>query len=102
MSYNAYDEFNQNLVLMILGVNLKDFDVLDQDIMVKECLEIYNSYIKEYFINNYPEVDLDINNLDYGTQNFTLQINDFSQKIETAHSSFANQLKNSWKLKSTK
>jgi hypothetical protein len=101
MSITTYDEFNQNLVLMILGVNLNDFEAPEQDIMVKECLDIYNSYIKEYFINNYPKVNLDINNIDYRAQNFATEVNYISQKIEVAHSSFTNQLKNSWKLKST-
>jgi hypothetical protein len=97
MSKTKYDEFTQNLILVMLGVELENFSEQEQDEIVFECMAIYNQYIVEYFASHFPEIDntkiniLDL--VDKNNQSITLGL---VQKIQAAYQSFIQHLEETW------
>jgi hypothetical protein len=92
-----HDEFTQNLVLIMLGVDLHNFTLKDQTEMVKECTEIYGQYVKEYFANHHPEFDVEaINNLNMSDALNHDVTNELAVKMDTAYQSFLKHLEESW------
>ena len=92
-----YDEFTQNLVLIMIGVKLENLEPHQQQEISTECINIYKHYIAEYFANHFPDIDISrFNALDLADKdNHSITIG-LAQKIQTAYLSFVSHLEESW------
>ena len=91
-----YDEFTQNLVTAMLGVQISFIKPEKQTEMVDKCKTIFKDFMYGYFSENFTQVDLI--RLKHAQQQDGMfdKFPDLAPKFEQAYQEFLKQLEISW------
>ncbi len=93
---SQYDEFTQNLVTAMLGVQITMIKMEKQDEMVDKCKQIFKDFIYGYFSENFTQIDLIRLKAAQAQEGMFDKFPDLVPKFETAYTEFLKQLEISW------
>jgi hypothetical protein len=91
-----YDEFTQNLVTAMLGVQIAYIKPEKQDEMVEKCKTIFKDFMYGYFSENFSQVDLIRLKAAQAQAGMFEKFPDLVPKFEQAYQEFLKQLELSW------
>ena len=99
---SQYDEFTQNLVTAMLGVQIDLIKQEKQEEMVEKCKTIFKDFMYGYFGENYTQVDLIRLKAAQSQDGMFDKFPDLVPKFEKAYQEFLEQLEISWRDDETK
>lgn len=91
-----YDEFTQNLVTAMLGVQIAFIKPEKQTDMVNKCKTIFKDFMYGYFSENFNQIDLMRLKTSQAQAGMFDKFPDLVPKFEKAYQEFLVQLELSW------
>jgi hypothetical protein len=91
-----YDEFTQNLVTAMLGVQISSIKDDKKEEMVEKCKSIFKDFIYGYFTENFTQIDLIRLKASQSQEGMFEKFPDLVEKFEKAYAEFLKQLEISW------